>query len=41
MSIKRSGRLAWVGAGVLVLGLVGWAALRKGNARNRSAGGVA
>lgn len=31
----------WVGAGVLVLGLVGWAALRKGNARNRSAGGVA
>jgi hypothetical protein len=31
----------WLGAGVLVLGLVGWAALRKGNARNRSAGGVA
>ena len=31
----------WLGAGVLVIGLVGWAALRKGNARNRSAGGVA
>ena len=32
---------AGAGALVLVLGLIGWAALRKGNSRNRSAGGAA
>jgi len=31
----------WLGAGVLALGLVGFFVLRKGSARNRSAGGVA
>lgn len=32
---------AGAGALVLVLGLIGWAALREGNSRNRSAGGAA
>ena len=31
----------WVGAGALVLGLVGWGALRKGRNRNASTGGEA
>ena len=31
----------WAGAGVLVLGLIGWAALRRGSSRNRSTGGAA
>lgn len=31
----------WLGAGIVVLGLAGWGALRKGQARTSSSGGVA